>query len=253
MKEVKPDKVLGRKAYGSTPHLHGSRIGPGDHHCHEGQSVICTEKPRDKHDRIIVSVKLDGSCVAVYRKSETELLALMRAGYAAESSPHEQHHLFADWVRREAARFHGALKPGEFLAGEWLAQAHGTRYVLTHEPFVPFALKTADGIRKPWDLMLERARAAGLTTPTVISDGPPLSIEAVKDFIQVPRHGEQDACEGAVWLVERRGVYDFVAKWVRPDKVDGSYLPEQIAVSDLGEPVMSEPVWNWRPAVEAIQ
>jgi hypothetical protein len=31
---------------------------------------------------------------------------------------------------------------------------------------------------------------------------------------------------------------DFLAKWVRPDKVDGMYLPE---ISG------KEPVWNWRP------
>ena len=36
-------KPLGRKAYGSIPHLPGSRIGPGDHHCHEGQRRIGLE------------------------------------------------------------------------------------------------------------------------------------------------------------------------------------------------------------------
>jgi len=30
----------------------------------------------------------------------------------------------------------------------------------------------------------------------------------------------------AVTVVERAGVVVLVAKWVRPDKVDGSYLPE---------------------------
>ena len=44
-------KPLGGKAYGSIPHLIGSRVGPGDHHCHEGQARIATEKVRDKHDR----------------------------------------------------------------------------------------------------------------------------------------------------------------------------------------------------------
>lgn len=44
--------------------------------------------------------------------------------------------------------------------------------------------------------------------------------------------------EGAVYRVERRGEVDFLAKWVRPDKQDGCYLPE---VSG------GEAVWNWRP------
>jgi len=59
------DKPLGRKSYGSIPHLPDSRLGVGDHHCHEGQSVICTERRRDKHDRIIVTEKVDGSNVAI--------------------------------------------------------------------------------------------------------------------------------------------------------------------------------------------
>ena len=35
------EKPLGRKAYGSIPHLSGSRLGPGDYHCHKGQEDIC--------------------------------------------------------------------------------------------------------------------------------------------------------------------------------------------------------------------
>ena len=38
-------------------------MGPGDH-VHAGQAEICTEKARDKHDKVIVQEKLDGSCVA---------------------------------------------------------------------------------------------------------------------------------------------------------------------------------------------
>ena len=30
-------KPLKQKSYGSIPHLLGSRLGVGDHHCHEGQ------------------------------------------------------------------------------------------------------------------------------------------------------------------------------------------------------------------------
>lgn len=58
-------KPLGHKAYGSIPHLPNSRLGVGDYHCHEGQARICCEKARDKHDRIIVTEKLDGSNVCV--------------------------------------------------------------------------------------------------------------------------------------------------------------------------------------------
>jgi hypothetical protein len=55
-------------------------------------------------------------------------------------------------------------------------------------------------------------------------------------------HGAIDPVEGAVWRVERRTGdtrrVDFLAKYVRPDKVDGSLLPE-----NTSQPA----VWNWRP------
>jgi hypothetical protein len=53
-------KPLGQKAYGSIPHLPGSRLGEGDHHVSEGQAIIATKKARDKNDLIIVQEKLDG-------------------------------------------------------------------------------------------------------------------------------------------------------------------------------------------------
>lgn len=55
-------------------------------------------------------------------------------------------------------------------------------------------------------------------------------------------YGATDPVEGCVWRVERRGVVDFLTKYVRPDKIDGSYLPKEI------DGVMhGEPIWNWRP------
>lgn len=51
-------KPLGQKAYGSIPHLPGSRLGPGDHHCHEGQAKIATEKARDKHEQLNFKLRI---------------------------------------------------------------------------------------------------------------------------------------------------------------------------------------------------
>lgn len=108
-------KPLGSKAYGSIPRLPGSRLGPGDYTISEGQARICTERPRDKHDRIVVQEKLDGSCCAVALVGG-ELHALTRRGYPAWSSPFEQHHLFSDWVDANAERFR-FLRDGERVVG----------------------------------------------------------------------------------------------------------------------------------------
>ena len=58
-----------------------------------------------------------------------------------------QHHLFAEWVRLpyNHDRFYSVLCKGERIVGEWLAQAHGTRYRITlGEPFVCFDIMVDD-------------------------------------------------------------------------------------------------------------
>lgn len=230
-----PDKPLGRKAYGSIPHLPGSRMGPADHHCHAGQARICLEQVRDRHDYVLIQEKLDGSCVAVARL-QGQFVALGRAGYRADTSKFLMHHYFADWVRANAWRFQ-FLEEGERVVGEWLAQAHGTRYDLQgRSPFVAFDLMR-DGTRATYDVFSTRV-GSFLTTPHVLGKGP-ASLESVAEALKQSGHGALDPVEGAVWRVERKGQVDFVAKWVRSSKVDGCYLPE---VSGR------EAVWNWRPA-----
>lgn len=227
------DKPLGRKAYGSTPHLPGSRLGPGDHSCHEGQARICCVQKRDRHDRIIVTEKLDGSNVAI-AKINGVIVALGRAGYRAYSSPYEQHRMFAQWVDSDLLRWQSALHEGEWISGEWMVQAHGTFHILPHEPFVMFAIQDASG-RLPWDEMMARADAHQIITPRIINDGDSFPIEHAVAALSVSGHGAVDPVEGAVWRVERHGEFDFLAKYVRPDKIDGKYLPD---IS--GGPV----VWN---------
>lgn len=233
---VGPVKPLGHKSYGSIPHLPGSRMGPGDHHCHAGQEAICTVKARDRRDRIIVTEKLDGSNVAIANVAG-RIIALGRAGWPADTSKYEQHRMFAAWVRDRADVFAAWLAPGERFVGEWLAQAHGTRYEMIHDPFVVFDLMTAMN-RAPHDEIQGRAYCVGLPVAHVLSDGAPFSIPAAIDAVASSHHGALDPVEGAVWRVERDGVFDFIAKFVRHDKRDGALLPEISGASA---------VWNWRP------
>lgn len=229
-------KPLGGKAYGSIPHLPTSRLGPGDHKIEEGQDRICCEKARDRHDEILVQEKLDGSCVAA-ANVDGQILALGRAGYLATTSKYEQHHLWAAWVRLHEARLRAALRPGQRLVGEWLAQAHGTRYELPHEPFVAFDLMTGT-TRAPYDTFLVAAGAGDFVIPRLIHRGGPFPLADAIAAVETSGHGALDPVEGVVYRVQRGGAMDFLAKWVRPDKADGCYLPE---VS--GQPE----IWHWRP------
>lgn len=231
---TKNEKPLGGKAYGSIPHLPGSRRGPADKGLTDHQAAILTSKARDKNDRIIVQEKLDGSCCSVAKK-DGKILALTRAGYLATTSPYEQHWMFARWVDINSNRFGELLQEGERCVGEWLAQAHGTRYRLIHEPFVVFDV-FSNGKRVPFNTLI--ARCVGrFITPSVLHDGQPISIDAVLNILEPSRHGAMDKVEGAVWRVERNGEVDFLGKYVRPEKVDGCYLPEKKG---------GEPIWNWK-------
>jgi hypothetical protein len=120
---------------------------------------------------------------------------------------------------------------------------------LQHEPFVVFDLMV--GIeRHIYDELLERTALGEFVTPKLLHRGSPLSIEdAMKALNVYGFHGALDPVEGAVWRVERnelvsrnrgdrRWMVDYLVKYVRPDKVDGIYLPE---VS--GQPA----VFNWQP------
>jgi hypothetical protein len=243
-----PRKPLGIKSYGSIAHLPGSRIGVGDHKCHDGQKRIATEKARDRHDQIIVQEKLDGSNVGIACLNG-EIYALTRAGYLASTSPYEQHHHFETWVKKNKNRFLAVLGEGERLCGEWLMQAHGTRYELKHEPFVAFDLMTG-ATRLVFDEFIKRIGLGDFTSPHLIQHGLPLSIEQALIILGTYGfHGALDPVEGAVWRVERnelirpggserRWQVDFLVKYVRPDKVDGCYLSE---IS--GQPS----IYNWMP------
>jgi hypothetical protein len=104
--------------------------------------------------------------------------------------------------------------------------------------------------RVVFDEMVERVAVGNFTTPKVIHRGSPITIEEALGRLDIfGYHGAIDEVEGIVWRIERNElVYpgksserkwkvDFVVKYVRPDKVDGCYLPE---ISG------NEPVFNWQ-------
>lgn len=220
------EKPLGGKNYGSIGHLPGSRLGPGDHRIPDGQARILLEKVRDRHDRVIVQEKLDGSNVGILRTGG-RLIAITRAGYEADSSPYEQHRQFADYVLRFGRverKFLNMLGEGERLVGEWMVQAHGTRYHLPHLPFVAFDL-FREGKRILWEELKERCRVYEVPTPALLHEGGAFSIEQAEEALGTHgHHGAIDPAEGAVWRVERQGRVDFLGKYVRAGKEDGCFL-----------------------------
>lgn len=229
----KKELPLGKKTFAKIPHLPGSRTGSSDRMAPPELARRCLERAT-RGDVIVVQEKLDGSCVAV-AKLNGAIVALGREGWRAAESNNPGRQMFARWVRSNEARFSTLLNEGEWLSGEWLALAHATRYQLRHEPFVAFDLFTSDGALSTQRL---DARLAGaVARPGLLHQGDAISIARIDEQLGVHgHHGALDAVEGAVWRVERQGLVLHRAKFVRPGKVDGAYLPENSG---------RDAVWNW--------
>ena len=210
-------KPLNRKSYGSIGHFPTSRLGEGDHKITDGQYNICTESPRDRHDIIIVQEKLDGSNVGICRINGA-ILPITRAGYLASTSPYEMHHKFDKWVEENYNRF-------DFLKEN----------KLPHEPFVAFDLMIEEK-RFNYEEFVRKTSKGGFIYPRLISYGKPASLDWVLKRLEPSGHGALDKVEGAIWRVERKGEVDFLAKYVRQDKIDGCYLQK--------DGIKLEPIWN---------
>jgi len=235
-----PVKPLGGKAYGSIPHLPGSKFGDRrDRGVPEGEDRLYLDRPHPG-DRVVVMEKLDGSCCAVL-KQDGEILPLIRNGYPAAGSVWRQHRMFARWVRAKADTFAACLGDGDRVVGEWLAQAHGTRYDLAgRQPFVVF-----DYFRGPRRLpALEaeaRVQAHGLAFVPVLAAGPE-GLPVADALLLLGEHGHYGALYPAEGVVYRRETPDgmvYLAKYVRPEAEPGRYLP--------GDDDPDKAVWNWPP------
>lgn len=230
-------KPLGKRCYGSIPHLPNSRLGKADHRCSDGQARIATQKKRDKHDIVIVQEKLDGSNVGV-AKINNEIIPLTRAGYVANTSPFKMHHIFHDWALKNKKRFNGLLDEGERVCGEWLLIAHGTKYKLPHEPFVAFDIMV-NNTRMILETFNCAVRTFDFVQPKLISVGEPMNVEDAMKAVETSGHGAIDPVEGCVWRVERNAIknkstgerkktVDYLVKYIRSDKIDGCYLDQEI-------------------------
>jgi hypothetical protein len=239
--------VTSPRVYPSIPHLPGSR-------CAEDRTLPAAQARRlvgpssardDPADEVIVQEKLDGSCVAVVRR-DGRLLALGREGRPCAESGNEARRWFADWVADNASRLDPLVGDGEALVGEWLALVHGTRYALEpHDaPFVPFDV-LRDGVRLPVDALAARlAKGSGLAPPRIVHRGAPIAIAEADRLLERTNKAREatkaiDPPEGLVYRLERgRARVVLVAKWVRPGKIDGSYLPENSG---------NDALYHWRP------
>lgn len=214
------EKPLGKKNYGSIPHLSNSKLGDNDYKIELGQENILTKKPRDKNDIIIVTEKYDGTNVGVCKKNNI-IYPLTRSGYIAGNSQFEQHITFSNWVYENQDLFNHILNEGERITGEWLHMAIGTIYKITGCKFVAFDWFDSDNERKPFN----EISSLPIRTARILHAGNPIQTEKLID--ELKKGTSWAICEspeGMVYRCERNGKFDFMAKWVRSDFTPGVYM-----------------------------
>lgn len=230
-------KVLPEKAYHRIGHLPGSQTGPADRHVQPRESERLTSSCNPGCE-IIVQEKLDGSCVAIYRRGR-DILALGREGDLALGSRNQSRRLWADWVQQNDDLFRGILRDGERLCGEWLAMAHGTRYNDVHEPFYAFDLFNSNNVPQAYDSLQERLLGTGIPSPALLHRGAPISVERALEQLRIKGMDTPDLNEGIIWRLEQDDRRKQIAKYVRPGFQPGIYLQEVSQKSTI---------WNWHPA-----
>lgn len=238
---MKLEKPMPRKCYGSIPHLRTSKFGRDDHGVDIGEERLFVEKLVDKFDTIVVTEKMDGSCVGVL-KQNGDIIPIIRAGYRAENSKWKHHKQFYKWAIEKYENFDSILEEGEWVVGEWCGLAHGTLYKFEKniEPFFIFDLfnTSIPNARLLYrDLFKRLEDTCFNTVPLLYIGNRSFSIHAaMKRLGQFGKHNA-DLSEGAVWRREDGKKCISLAKYVRPEKEIGRYLPE---VSGEDE------IWLWR-------
>ena len=263
-------KPLGVKTYGSIGHIPGSRLGPKDYSLHDKQAVICTDKDwrsrSGRPKRVYVQTKIDGSCVGAARLPRRdgtgdEIVALTRAGLLARQSRFNLHRMWASYVDVRQDDFRAILRPGERAVGEWLAMAVSTLYDLkspatcnltetetirldSRPPFVLFDIISrpteGDGNQRVTmgelrDRILSARGRAVFVHPHTLEGpmGPEEAMGLLDHYGAQQAPGQSHRGEGVIYRVEDPAIdaVNFLAKWVREDKEDGSLLDSD--------------VWNW--------
>lgn len=225
-------KPMGKRCYGTIPHLPGSRKSRGDIDADNNLVRWCTEEA-PAHSRLWVQEKLDGSNVGVWHSPDGEIVPLIRAGHRASEAHYPFLREFHDWAMEREKLWRDILFPGERICGEWLVQAHGTIYNLPHGPFVAFDIMVGDNRLKVDEFSERTLGAIPIAATLFYAEGAAIPLAEVEAATERSRHGAVGPAEGAVYRLERfrsssgKPMYhQFLAKWVRPDKQDGSYLPE---------------------------
>lgn len=230
--------LIGERVYHRIGHLPGSRVGPGDHTLGDGPArAFCDPAAwQGSQEHIIITEKLDGTCVSVVRDGD-EIIPALRSGHRADTSPYAMHQEFDKYVNKNWSTFIMLLDKGERIVGEWMAQAHGIRYNRLTDFFFAFDIRR-DREWISYEVLKQRCEYVGISVVPLLYYGPQLAVEYVQRLTNRSAFRNKRPAEGVVLRREMHGRLMDMAQYVRSDHVAGLYLP------GTENAVVSEPVWH---------
>lgn len=194
--------------YPRTPHIHGSRLQPGD----EDLLMVAMESLQDLP--LVVEEKVDGSNSGISFDPEGNLL-LQSRGHILSGGPRErQFDLFKRWASHHVAWFRQCLGSRYILYGEWLFARHTIAYDQLPHYFLEFDILDRDAGQF---LSTERRRQ-------MLAGGPVVSVPvlATGAKIQLSKHlglstcSTREAKEGLYLKHEENGQVLGRYKYVQP-------------------------------------
>lgn len=220
------EKLL-NKNYGSIPHLSNSKLNmEADKRISIGEEDMLTRKTRHKYDIIIVTEKVDGANVGIFKKNGN-IFGVSRTGLDVRDSTIKQIRLFQDYIDKHKNRYSEMLKEGERVCGEWMIKTHSLEYDMPHEPFIAFDYMDSNNNRLIYDELKERCEKFEVITTGLVHKGTAISVKDAMNILGTGFHGCVEQPEGIVYKYERKDKVIFMAKYVREHKIDGVYMNDE--------------------------
>lgn len=213
LSKVKNGKIIPR-SYPSIGHMPGSKmISDEDKLIGADLNKYLIERRHKQSDLVIVTEKVDGSNVAVYREDNV-LYPLVRRGYDCRTAPYEWLQDFAKYVKDNEDRFNILLDVGERICGEWMVKTHTLTYNMKHEPFIVFDIISGNS-RLRYFNMRTICNRVGFPTAGLVHAGESIPVDMALKLLGKGYHGVAGGKpEGVVYRYENDNGYWFSAKYV---------------------------------------
>jgi hypothetical protein len=250
------------RKYPRTPHLEGSRLGPGD------DDVPRVPLADFAGVTVVIEEKVDGANTAISFAPDGQLRLQSRGHFLTGGGRERHFDLFKTWAETHQDGLRAALGTHRILYGEWLFAKHTVFYDRLPHYFVEFdVLDTRDEVFLSTERRQELLEGLPVVSAPVIFQGPaPANVKALEALVRPSLYKSEgwrarlsaaarersldearviretdlsDLAEGLYLKVERDGAVVTRAKYVRSsflqavEAAEGHWLARPILPNEL--------------------